>query len=407
MGRKAMIDIPYRMLLGIILLAFILYIIYVVILGYNYQVQKRLAIASAQDIADAMNFACMTGKDVDVKVNMPEKVPDRSFLKQYFSSVQDPQFILYYEAFPEGEDLAWSNYIGISMVLALVPIKIPGADKVGGIVAKKVLGKSLSEAAESVGKKAGKKLASKLPELAASRVKAAFPNIIKSSGHLGTWVGKTFIYQKSLSAADRAMDKFSVCSPQSLCLKTKDEKIVFPLDECKKRGIMYVELSKGASIHDTFDWGTVKDFFSVGVDKSFYLASPCKARFRIYHATCKCSDVKEEPVYFYDEKNDTLRWIANRTVCEKSTLGRLKGSEEIPCLKVKIYKEDITNETGDNFCYTSPQGAKYIADALIVLAEIGADIVTAGSATIVTRTASNVGMSWLETRWAWPRHPFD
>ena len=395
-NKKAMIDIPYRMLLGIILLAFILYVIYVVILGYNYQVQKRLAIASAQDIADAMNFACMTGKDVDVKVNMPEKVPDRSFMKQYFSSVQDPQFILYYEAFPEGEDLAWSNYIGISMVMALVPVKIPGVGKVAGAAGSK-LARIESEAIRKIGAKVAK----------GSIRDIAITNIIKSTGSFGVWAGKTFIYQKGLSAADRAMDKFSVCSPQSLCLKTKDEKIVFPLDECKKRGIMYAELSKGASIHDTFDWGTVSDFFSVGVDKSFYLASPCKARFRIYHATCKCSEVEEEPVYFYNEENDTLEWIANRTVCEKSTLGRITGSEEIPCLKVKIYREDIINETGDNFCYTSPQGAKYIIDATILAGEIAADIFFSPAAAVVTRAGSKVAMSWFETRWAWPRHPFD
>lgn len=413
-------EVLYRVLLGVILLGFFIYVIYRMTGGLSYELEKRIAVDSVQDLANTINLVCLTGNDQDIEIYLPQTLPEHEGLKdyitQYFSTAGDPQFITYFEAFPPGEEYAWSQYVGVSMLLAIIPIRVPG---VGGSAKIAQFGSKYSKFTTGISQGLLKKMGTTASQAGLKQLYiAAVPNVIlRNAPSWGRWYGKKYVYNKGLSEIDKANEKFRTCGIDSLCLKTKYELFVFPLDECKKRNITYVELSKGSAEHPTLSWQTIEDVFSVAKDKPFYLASPCKAKFKVYKTKCACSDLETIPVYEYDEKADTAVQIGERSICEKSVKKDLKFWEKkdtFDCVKLKVYSEGYSEALGgkDNFCYSSPESVKYVLDSLILVGEALIDPFVAaatmgcgGCGVVATRAASRGGMAWLETKWAWPKHP--
>jgi hypothetical protein len=81
--------------------------------------------------------------------NLPQDVTNAENAKQFVAGLGDPEFIVYYEAFPEGEESAWimesDDFLVASMVMGGVVNMIPVVGKLAGKAFTKVIGRSVGD----------------------------------------------------------------------------------------------------------------------------------------------------------------------------------------------------------------------------------------------------------------------
>ncbi|RLI98011.1 MAG: hypothetical protein DRO99_01830 [Candidatus Aenigmatarchaeota archaeon] len=94
--------------------------------------------------------------DADCDVNnfeLPQDTSNTDTAREFVTGLGDPQFVAYYEAFPEGEEVAWlmgsDDFFVMSMVIGGAINMIPFAGKLAGKGISKVIPKVVKEAVEN------------------------------------------------------------------------------------------------------------------------------------------------------------------------------------------------------------------------------------------------------------------
>lgn len=247
---------------------------------------KQIAILNTELLRSKMNEACLNGQATMDKFSLQQPKPNNMLgafdvLPRFaINTGGDPQYVLYYEAFPPGEAIGWELYhnfpdrfVGafdariypeLQGKLETVGSRITGTDADTFIR----LMKSYEESVRSEGNSFSDKntLVSNVilnPYMNAIPTENAKPAIelTKSSENTGNLGAPSeskrdffeFSSYASLSKQDQTYIKYRPCGPYSLCLKTREGVYSFPLEQCRSAGIQYVQLVYDARGHDFND----------------------------------------------------------------------------------------------------------------------------------------------------------
>lgn len=298
-----------------------------------YQPDRQIAFANAELLRIAIDDVCASSNDKTLEFNFPQPAIATVVASNFVSRFQirakiDPDYLLYYEAFPPGEAEGWEAFLDLP---TRAVIALPGT--------------SIPNSAEYL------KTISDL--MAAKRNVSAvvFSNVLLSNdsltGNIGHWEGDVYKFDNasSLSTLDMSLVKYRACGPYSLCLKTRDGIYRLPLPNCERKGISLIQLTGGRNDY---------------TDRSdFYLASPCKATVTIKKGSCLCEDTSQElgtsnayamrGTYILKPADDALVSEKSRVDC----WGRFTGSPDDDaganvdnCIEVNL-------DSRDWFCRTS------------------------------------------------------
>jgi len=342
------------------------------------------------------NFVTCDGSDENAACSVYFFMPQATAgAEDWIPGAGDPKYLVYHEAFPPGEDAAWSGWQTISMAFMAMPfIKSAGSAFKQGIkegifvVGKE---KSIETVAEAVKTfdpaqtTLDQWLGTKAPDVVTVGLKEKLSSVTLNdkmlegmkNGYIGVSAGITTAEAAKYAAS--LIKKFIPCESNSLCVKSAItvnsnfiEPKTFKLSEmCKDT---YIELSK------RWDMGT-----------KFYLGSPCNARLDIKRGKCGCVVGKAE------------LGGKDMTICsEYSNFPEYQSD----CIKIEPHAIDTGKQ---NFCYTPPKVFGYIATGLSLASDFGLNkcIVAAptGVGALVCYGASAAGKGialYLEALTAWP-----
>ncbi len=225
---------------------------------------EQIVLANTELLRASMNEACMKKKTVELdNFNFPQQKPTKMFgisdiLPRTFTNMfGDPEYVLYYEAFPAGEAVSWETYIELYYrVIAPVHLMMDGKDVTGKLTLPIV------KYAEHVEGWKAQVLDAFRADDKDAKVDVFVNNIILSDNlgvdptnietdnidkrlmpSFGNWEsGRYFAFTSyhTLSKLEKTLIKYRPCDENALCLKTKDGVYTFPLDQCKD--IKYVQL---------------------------------------------------------------------------------------------------------------------------------------------------------------------
>lgn len=313
---------------------------------------EQIAFANTERLAAAINEVCLTGRDsdnpIEVDFSLPQTNPFGSSVSDFLPALRirndgDPMFVLYYEMFPPGEATSWEVYDDLGY-RAIAPIKG------GETVSLDDIETYIDEARSQVQNEYQNENPS--PTVVDVLVNNIILNsyLDPTSGStgkdlMGELVGSKFalsgLWQQT--AVNKTNLKYLVCGDNALCLKTRSGIYKFPLTECEKAGIDYLQL-----IVPGQRW----------VD--FYSASPCTTTFTIFQEDCAnspwggrfnplggsrkyyCENKASYPIYEYNSAAKSLQ-IANKGNAEHITcLDFLGGDVSSVC--------DTGHCNGDDDC---------------------------------------------------------
>jgi hypothetical protein len=274
MGEKGVIEDVSFWLIKIILLFIFLYLVYKLVVSYaNPDMQN--ALLSTERLRAKINEACLNGDQVVVMDNFRLTQPKPSKMwgltdvlpRFAISSGGDPNFVLYYEAFPVGEAIGWEVYqdFGTRVITPFKAVVDPvTSDEFKDIVLNVHL-KSIEDDLKIRFSDYERNMLVNniLLDNDVRAVPAGYissdvgpldydgfgsvdetdeePNpVISKKNPLGTWVKDAptekddryvFKNYRSLTQLEQSFIKYRPCGDNSLCLKTRDSVYRFPLDE--------------------------------------------------------------------------------------------------------------------------------------------------------------------------------
>jgi len=315
----------------------------------------------------------------------------------------DPNFLLYYEAFPPPQAFGWEVYedLGERVIVPLTQSSSITSD------ANRTIENFLSGAR------------------AATLIQSVIiPNIIIGNRTSESWLGSTGVWRSdalySLAGTDllpqiaKSSVKYRACGDYTLCMKTKDGIIKLPLPNCAKAGIqidymqMYrskwdvlesigeeaVETATGIDITDpelmdSLRFGSrlvsvlttvgpkaltkfipklvgkfilplaVIDIIAGGEDlasevvnmfysteSDFVIVSPCKVSMDISIDECDCENMRQLKLFEYDAQKDALNAVGNYKTC----WDRIEGAPDDAPATVNCVKIGLRDAT--QFCRT-------------------------------------------------------
>ncbi len=236
---------------------------------------KQIAILNTELLRSKMNEACLNGRSTMDKFNLQQPKPNNMLgafdvLPRFaINTGGDPQYVLYYEAFPPGEAIGWEfyhnfpdrfvgtfdarNYHELQGKLVTVGSSITGNDVDTFIRLMKNHEESIRVEGSSYSEK--NTLVSNVilnPYMNVIPTEDAKPAVelmkgVNDTGNLGAPSEANrdffeFSSYVSLSKQDQTYIKYRPCGPYSLCLKTREGVYSFPLEQCRSAGIQYVQL---------------------------------------------------------------------------------------------------------------------------------------------------------------------
>ncbi len=409
-------------ILGLIILIFFL-LLMMRIFHYNKIVAyDKAAYESAQRIADRINKLCADPgrNEIEVEVTFPQDVRGvwtamkPIIFPLVFYRKGDPDYLVYYEYFPQIEDEAWTIYIKDQAPYPGLFSFHPNTDF------EKELENELRTYFDNpkdvyflnVNIAANKSLRENY---------IAAQNVMVNNSRYGIWEGNVFtIFETNLTLPEKVMLKYFPCGTNSICFKLRNEKIYsFPLNECKGK-YDYIELSRKVQSKLSPKLWFSPNYWGA-YNSRFYLASPCKAKLKIYKGECQCDLSNKETVYMFDNKTKEYKPVGEEFICGKIIAGKKTNPPKFDCLVVDV--EDM-----DGFCYTSPHYFRdMVSSAFGQLAGTSGAVVAASyiTSTVTSTAASTACLSnpvgWVvcpvaavygiyETRaqkwkWRWPSHP--
>ena len=347
---------------------------------------------SVNNLKNAINYVCgentgsidygsCGGSGDNAACTMYFQLPQPvSGIEAWIPGAGDPKYLVYHEAFPPGEDTAWSGWQTVSIALMAVPVlKSFGGAAKAGLTSGFIVGSSEQISAASQTLASGGEVATAatryaLNEKVLEGIRAGSIKI--SAGMTASEAAKFFM---------STIEKYIPCDSNTLCVKSaftvRDvEGQQFPAakpvrlsDACKD---VYIELDK------QWQYGT-----------KFYLASPCNAQLEISWGECNC----------FPEKVQLLE--KDMVVCSQDSQYKNYKSK---CIKIK---PRAISGVGDNFCYTPPKIFGYIATGVSWVSDIGLYYIcptataAGGVPGLVCYAASGAGKiiaMGLEVHTAWP-----
>ena len=361
----------------------------------------------------------------------------------------DPNFLLYYEAFPPPQAFGWEVYqdLGERAVVPLTQTSSITSD------ANRTIENFLSGAR------------------AATLIQSVIiPNIILGNKSAeGAWLGSTGTWRSdalySLAGTDlmpqiaKSSVKYRACGDYTLCMKTKDGIIKLPLPNCAKQGIQidYIQMYRetgdvfesigedtlGAIGFSTDEWtlaswparlfaiakfsgkittrllGTVvagigaasiaadlaagsenvaADIIALftATSSDFALASPCKVSMDISIGKCDCENMRQLKLFEYDAQKDALNAVGNYKTC----WDRIEGAPDDSHATVNCVKIGLRDAT--QFCRTQN-----------VLLPLSGFVTSFGQATqympnfnavqlLPGSTSLKPGFASIDVGWVWP-----
>jgi hypothetical protein len=351
MKGQMLLDLPLKEIIGMIILL-------IAIVGLWLVLPKTVLEGSARantfELARAIDKACFTGEEQVIEnFVLPQHILGdtggkiATFIPQMkISSVGDPNYVIYYEMFPPGEALSWEVYMrsmghrGITYIDEGSTVPLENLKEFSEknkekyeIFIKGVLaefkrqadeeGFDSSEIAEEISKKgyldlSGIITANIILEKGLDVQAGEYIENPDPLSTIGDWGDQRtggvttpfFKFSNYVGAPifNKSIVKYSACGDNSLCMKTTDGVLVFPLNNCKN--IDYIMLDKNE--------GNTDEKYQ---DKSeFYLASPCKAeRVKISMAQCNipddCRTRIDFPIYKYSKDLNELVREGDHTEC--------------------------------------------------------------------------------------------
>ncbi|MBI5347110.1 MAG: hypothetical protein HZB66_00690 [Candidatus Aenigmarchaeota archaeon] len=234
---------------------------------------QQIVLANTELLRSAMNQACAGESEVKIdKLSFPQPKPAKLWgvtdilPRVFINSYADPDYLLYYEAFPPGEAVGWEVYNNELYYRVIAPVvlgsatstQLPArAETISLINYKKETDAWKAAVADAFSKQ--------FPGDKESKVKVFIPNIVLADElkvdpteisvdetmeskltpqSLGSWETDSyyaFTSYMTLSKEDRSLVKYRPCGENMLCLKTKDGIYTFPLEQCKGK-IDFVQL---------------------------------------------------------------------------------------------------------------------------------------------------------------------
>ena len=336
-GKKGMSE-GLMIVVGIILTIIMLGIFFSFTSYTSVKANERSAVITTRKLASNIDDVCLSSTPGYYKT-MVITLPQGGMLKglagkllRTLASFQilskgDPDFLIYYDSFPQIEDLDWLLLVRGSVL----PFKL---NYTGGTV-------SFPNHKEI------------FPTLFYNKTKGyvLVYNIVPYNSTEGKWIRKG-IYRYNTSSFDinvKTMRKYQVCGNHSLCLRTNDFLYVYPL-KCTEP----IELDRGNGAGSSW----LKKLWELNsltfgnTSPSFYLASPCKITIKIVKGKCKFAENETVPIYQYDQ--GAYKKIGEQTIYQKSAELSLieknpePDSNEVDCIRV------IPQTAADGFCYASP-----------------------------------------------------
>lgn len=336
---------------------------------------EQVAFANAEKLRSAIDEACLTGANrgnpVQIDFYLPQNKPFTGFLNIWkidsFAKFRigmdgDPQYVLYYEAFPPGEGIGWE----VRQVLDYRAITQLPAGATGTSDIEKAID-SAKSAVKTRYKTEPNVLVSNviLPE----GIDLSTGSIIeKEEEFLGKWRTDNFIFQNYffLQFLNKTFIKYMPCGDNALCLKTRSGVYRYPLKYCNN--IKYMQLI--ALPEDPSSSNIITGRYS-----DFYLASPCRgSKVKVYVDNCRndvgsvidkawgnaivrnggCDDSITYPVYIYSKGTLTDTDASGNKMEHMVCLDALGGDEktkhgspsEIKCVRVEL-------KGSEGFCYTN------------------------------------------------------
>lgn len=321
MGPKLILEIIVLLLvIGIFIAMFNLSSIYAM---------ESRAYKSGDALASAMNLACQQGSST-VSINIQQAnllkslssgvigiFASGSVHTTYVNMFADPDFLLYYESYPIGEDLVWTiytdlparSYIGFNQGDNLVDFNHTSSEVENQI--KDLLEQETEEKNIYV-----KAINTLIPEKYGEWDK----NFFRFNNYMG------------LPLDEKSDLKYYTCGENSLCLKTHKGIYAYPLDECN---IDFVQMN----VNEDLLGKTVDD-----QERVFGLFGPCKARLEIKTGVgdeCTCNQKAEYSLY--NVSNNKATKIGENTYCYNA-IDRSNDNDEVKCLIVDV-------EDQEGFCY--------------------------------------------------------
>jgi len=259
----------------------------------------------------------------------------------YIKMLADPEFVLYYESFPIGDDISWTLYTDLPYTVyaslndsrqTIQNFNELEADFVSN-VKKEVSDYLLTKGVDD----------DYLKDVENMNV---FLTNKLVGGELGSWhhtsVADIFnISFTGFNLAKASSIKYLACGDNALCLKTHKNIYRFPLTNCDD--IDSIELHTDS-------------FWSFGHQRGFGLASPCKLKVKIYRASgnnCYCHQKLSTPIFNVSE-NGTATTIGKRTMCFNE-LGEEKADNNFQCIIV----EAVGGAKDGTFCYVKDRSWTY------------------------------------------------
>ena len=348
---------------------------------------------SVNNLKDGINFVCAGEGKVDssfvscggsgndakctVYFQLPQQTND---IENWIGGAGDPKYLVYHEAFPPGEDVAWSPWQTVSMALIAIPVaKSFGGVAKAGMTSGFVVGttEKVATAAETLA--SGGKVATDTTSFALKEVVAAgisSGNIKISSGITASEAAK---YGSSLVEKYIPCDSNTICSKSAFSVRDVQGSQFtlakpYPLSEACRD--IYIELDK--------QWQT---------GAKFYLASPCSAQLEITWGECNCFPEKVQ------------LWEKDMIVCSQDPQYKDYKSK---CIKIK---PRAIADVGENFCYTPPQVFGQLASGLSIGSSVAfqyvcpAALAAGGVPGVACYAITGVGQIFalkLQSMSAWP-----
>lgn len=331
------------------------------------------------ELAGKIDDVCLTGEPREVKkFSLPQKerAEQITAAQEFIVKISgDPEYVLYYEAFPPGEALGWELYHRDFGYRLMVPYKGPDID----------MEKNPDELftfVEDAKKKASafrkdeelKENADMQEKLGKKSLGAVVTNIILN-GKLDFFTGKPVAEGKTewgewkdfganaesfgvsnyagVGNFEKTAIKHMICEDNSLCLKTRQGVVAYKLPNCAANGFDFIVLKgKMREIPGAPSKG--------GEMPAFQIASPCTGDLKIsvlenckdeFNEELKCSKggyFEKTPVYRVDA-NKLVKTGGDHWSCVMGNRNDNKpATPESPgkCIQIEI-------ENKDDYCYTN------------------------------------------------------
>jgi len=363
---------------------------------------RAVARANVEMLASAMNDACFedSSKNNPITIDnfvLPETEPSPvwelvGIPKMIMKINGDPHYVLYYEMFPPGEAIGWEvfhdfdsrvilnmenpsafNYDSMKYYAKNYIENILHAKMEGSVISNVVLSDKFDPVSgETLDAFLAKNPNSKERDFETwGRWESGQPNGAKDGSGKSLRDYYAFNNYLGMSTLNKTLVKYVACGDNTLCLKTRDGVYRFPLDECKKAGVDYIQIVNDVGFFERFK-------LSVGGTQEkksdFYLASPCTTtQLKIYvdddcggddEFDCKNSD--EIPIFEYNSGG--LRQVGTHITCLDNFFSESSGVQNNvlsgkKCLRVEVHSYD-------GFCYTRNVKDPNNIDLRIVLSSV-------------------------------------